>query len=469
MKKLILLFAVLVLLSSCSEERKDTVSMFHWDLELDRSSPVYQEITRRTGLEIEGVSAPWSEWFQKLRTLAASGALPDIFVSYGPGDQDGYGKMVNDGLVLALDPYLERYPNIGKRLSGWDRQKTGGAFYAIPVLNTIDHTFVIRADRLEALGLKTPRTVDELYTVAKAFKDRFGGYPISSSPAHTAGFFWLNPIFAAFGGAWENWCEEDGQLIPSWISEGNRKALEYIAELYAEGLLDPEFFSNSDTDKLERFYSGASSIIMHGGAQHIKAEMTKRHPEARLAIFAPPSGPEGKSGQWSMDGFFTAVSVNRTVSERQRENALKLLDYLYSEEGTHLLRYGVEGTHWKRTSDSIEPLFTGARDGSVLTQVDRTSGLRAFLELGDIWVPEWQSERDLIQTVNDLSARIGTSDRFMYQKTPSQKEYEKSLYDLTLKHYIEMVKNNSVSRDWNSYRKEFMDQGGMKIIEERNG
>ena len=182
MRKLLALLACTVALTACSSGAGEKVSLFHWDLEVDRSSPVYQEIRRQTGLEIEPVSAPWSEWFQKLNTLAASGALPDVFVSYGPGDADGYEKMVKDGLILALDPFFATHPNIGKRLAERDRQRIDGHYYAVPVETTTDHTFIIRHDRLEQTGLSAPESVDELYDVAKAFKDAYGGYPVSSSP-----------------------------------------------------------------------------------------------------------------------------------------------------------------------------------------------------------------------------------------------------------------------------------------------
>ena len=207
---------------------------------------------------------------------------------------------------------------------------------------------------------------------------------------------------------------------------------------------------------------------MHGGVQHLKAEMKKRNPEAVLAVFPPPRGPEGKAGLWSMDGFFTAVSVNATIPENRQRNALKLLDYLFSPEGMHLLRYGVENVHWKKTSETVEPLFSGAREGVVLERIDRTAGLRMFLELGDVWVPEWQADRDLIVSVNETTKRLGSYDRFMYRKTPAQKQYERALYDLTLRRYIDMVKTNSVEKNWESYRAEFLERGGRKIIEERN-
>jgi putative aldouronate transport system substrate-binding protein len=106
--------------------------------------------------------------------------------------------------VLPLTPYLDRYPNIRRRLDGREDQKIHGQLYALPVAIPLsDHVGMIRGDWLDDLGLQVPQSVDELYRVARAFKRAYGIYPISSSPAHTAGFFWLNFLFYAFRGGWD--------------------------------------------------------------------------------------------------------------------------------------------------------------------------------------------------------------------------------------------------------------------------
>ena len=197
--------------------------------------------------------------------MVASGEVPDIFVTYGPGDPDSFERLALDGLLLSLSPYLNDYPNIREKLKGRENHKLGDDYYAIPVaLPKSDHVSMIRGDWLDQLGLQAPQTIDELYQAAIAFKKAFNIFPVSSSPPHTAGFFWLNTILYAFGGGWDTWLEDgQGGYVMCWISDGNRRALKFINCLYREGLLDQEFFSNTDTQKMDRFLSSKAGIVFH--------------------------------------------------------------------------------------------------------------------------------------------------------------------------------------------------------------
>ena len=116
---LIILILLVFLLFGCSSSREEiTLSMYHWDFELDKDSPIYTEISRKVGVDIIPLSAPWSEWPNKLNVMIASGEVPDIFITYGPGDPDSYERLANDGLLLPLSPYLDRYPYIKEKLRG---------------------------------------------------------------------------------------------------------------------------------------------------------------------------------------------------------------------------------------------------------------------------------------------------------------------------------------------------------------
>jgi len=193
--------------------------------------------------------------------MIAAGDVPDVFVTYGPGDPDSFERLAADGLLLPLTPYLERYPNLARRPEGREDQKFHSHFYALPVaLPKSDHIGMIRRDWLDALGLPVPQAVDDLYRTARAFRQAYGIYPIYSSPARTAGFFWLNSLFHVFDGGWNTWLRSgDGSHLMCWVSERNRRGLQSMHGLYREGLLDP------DAQKKDRFLPGSAGIVFHNG------------------------------------------------------------------------------------------------------------------------------------------------------------------------------------------------------------
>jgi len=460
----------LFLLFSCTQSLKqESISLFHWDLEIDKESPIYLAIKNKIGVELETISAPWTDWPNKLNMILASGNLPDIFITYGPGDADVYEKLVNDNMLLPLSPYLDKYPNIKKRLAGLERQKINNDFYALPVQLTIDHSFFIRQDWLDECNLTLPETVDDLYQIAVAFREKYKIYPITSSPPHTSGFFWLNPIFFAFNGGWEVWIKEQDQYIPCWISAGNKQALQYINRLYKEKLIDPEFFSNSDNDKVEKFINSKAGIIMHSSYPQLSKALFDVNPKAKISIFNPVKGPAGKAGMWSLDGFFTAISINGKLTENKRKKVLSLIDYLYSEEGLSLLRYGIKGVHWETDQNKKVPLLPKENTKyKSLENIDKTAGLRVFIELGGVWYPEWEENFNILDQIKNTAIQYGITDKFTYDKTVSAKEYSKRLYDLTMQHYVKMIKSEKPDQDWETYVNEFLASGGMQMIAERN-
>lgn len=78
----IVLILLLPLMFGCSSSgEKTTLSMNHWDFELDKDSPIYREISTRVSVDLIPLSAPWSEWPGKLNVMIASGEVPDIFVT----------------------------------------------------------------------------------------------------------------------------------------------------------------------------------------------------------------------------------------------------------------------------------------------------------------------------------------------------------------------------------------------------
>ena len=467
MKKVLLVtLTSFLILSGCSKS-EEFISVFHWDLMVDTDSDIYKELVGVTGLDIEPISAPFSEWNSKLNTLMATGDTPDLFITYGPGEQ-GAEKKKSDGVMLELTPYLDEYPNIRKQIMKYINILQKDGIFMIPVDTAIDHTFLFRKDLFDKAGALIPETTEELYLAAKKIKTILDITPISTSPSWTAGFFWLNPIFYAHGGAWDSWVEENGTWVPCWICEGNRKALIYMNRLYGEGLLDTEFFANNDGDKLDKFYNGEAAIIMHGGYDQVVREMKRRNSSVEIPYKVVLRGPDGIAGINRMP-FFTATSINGALKGDKLQNVLKLLDYLYSEKGKTLMRFGIEGLHYETDSEQYKPLLPLNDDGLVspLRLQDSTISISMMTELSG-WYPPWQPYRRELIDILEKVREYGQFDPFAFDKKEKQRKFGDALYDIVLKEYIKLVQSTNFEKDWISFKEKYLRNGGAEMIEERN-
>ena len=141
-----------------------------------------------------------------------------------------------------------------------------GKMMAIPAPNLTAAsvtTMWIRQDWLDKLELEVPRTLDELKKVAEAFvtqdpdgngeADTIGIVGPSNSGAlyGIGGTQWcLDPIFGAFKSFPKYWLEgEEGEIIYGSTTSQTKEALAAIADMYKDGVIDPELFARSDSSE----------------------------------------------------------------------------------------------------------------------------------------------------------------------------------------------------------------------------
>ena len=147
-----------------------------------------------------------------------------------------------------------------------------GEVIAIPLVDSaIDAADVlwIRRDWVNKLGLEMPTTLDELYDLMIAFRDQD---PDGNGQNDTLGMVFhqnfLSPalgdalgLFNGFGAYPTAWIEDgEGGLKYGAITDENKEALDYIAKMYAEGLIEQDFSSNDDVKASEAAAAGRAGI-----------------------------------------------------------------------------------------------------------------------------------------------------------------------------------------------------------------
>lgn len=201
-------------------------------------------------------------WFladdsQKVTLAVASGNMPDVMLV----DQTTYNMLLESDMLQSLS---QVYETSGKGTlvdevysvypESFQSAKVGDELMALPnAVAQYEHDVLwVRQDWLDKLGLEAPSNLEELEEVARAFIEQD---PDGNGEADTIGIGLNQEVFtpyngnncagpiAAFYGAYPRmWYQkEDGSVIYGSVDAGTRSALEYLARLYKEGIIDQEF------------------------------------------------------------------------------------------------------------------------------------------------------------------------------------------------------------------------------------
>ena len=206
------------------------------------------------------------------------------------------------------DDFLPRHPLCDGKIYGLpaaEQMGTAGigkpedySIYTIPQFSMINKAW------LDDLGLEVPTTLDELHTALKAFKDNdmsakyYGNDPGTTIPMSTGFDQWCwgqNIFYAGFG--FTNWpndvindlrLNDDGKVDFVCASDEYRKAITYFHDWYAEGLMDVEMFSQSDTQLMSKCQQGYVGVSTWWYIEELMGDYAKDY------VFLPIlDGPDG--------------------------------------------------------------------------------------------------------------------------------------------------------------------------------
>ncbi len=314
-----------------------------------------------------------TDYEQQLNVKIAGGSTPDIFAVTKPL-LENYAKQ---GLLLNLDTYLDKLPNVKAKLSADDlnKGKIDGVLYAIPKRAYLPmSTYWIRKDWLDALKLEAPKTVEDFKNVAKAFtendpdgngkKDTYGitGSGIGSADAVNAPAT-FDPVFSAFGAATPGRFQVvDGKAAYSTALPGMKDAIAYIQELVTAGYVDPEFMTNKGLKHQEKAFMGQAGIVYLNWGEMVKDNYIEQYkainPKAEWIQLPALSGPGGTyQGNFDIGstGGRYALPVTLADHPEKLEKALEYINYITGDEGGHLVMYGIEGEHYNLEDGKIVP------------------------------------------------------------------------------------------------------------------
>ncbi|GIG26727.1 extracellular solute-binding protein [Cellulomonas denverensis] len=336
---------------------------------------LWSEITERTNVTLEPTLVPLSDYEQKRSLLIGAGDAPSIIAKTYGGQEDPF---VASGAILPVSDYLDLMPNLQAKIEEWglednldQRRQEDGKFYLLPGVHEApwqDYTIAMRTDVLDELGLATPTTWDEFRTALEAIKEaRPGEYPFSDRYSETdPGGALLNVASLGFGtsGGWgynnETWDPDAGEFVVTAAMPEYREMIEYFHGLVADGLMDPESFTQDDDAAIQKFVTGRSAAIS-ANAQAIVNDyepgLKENVPGATVAKIPVPCGDAGCMLN-PVSQLENGLMISASAADSPDFVAMmQFIDWLfYSDEGQEFTKWGVEGTTYEKAADGTRTL-----------------------------------------------------------------------------------------------------------------
>lgn len=338
---------------SAAEEGPMPIEAFFWyDAPNPEEDLVFNEIETMFNVDIQYT---YSDSYQEsLRLRIASGDYPDWFQSRAYQD---YAAMYEDGLTHNISDYLEQYslPSLQIYLERDDIQilKEDDGWHMVPRwVGPMTHSMYVRQDWIDELGIDMP-PVDEPQTVEE-FRDMLAAFveadPDGTETTGVVAFsdWWYRHLMLPYTGVYQ-WGTYQGEAIHQYAHPGYREAFKYFADLYADGLIDPEIATTNRTVAEEKFHTGKAGVILAHTATNYRdanllAPLQERFPEAQIRVLLWPEGPEGPALKGRIP-FFGSTLISPDIEEAKLLKILELMDYIHSEEGQNLMWFGIEGIH----------------------------------------------------------------------------------------------------------------------------
>lgn len=310
------------------------------------------------GGTIKAIEIDDAAWDEKKNLAFATGELPDIIWSMNALTASDVANYGNQDLLIPLNDLIDQYaPNIKRTLENNPAlRKTitslDGNIYALgapvyPKREPIMGRYWLNMEWLEKLGLEVPNTLDEFYSVLKAFKEQDPNGNGEADEIPASGSSETNPIdmivLSALGFLEKGISLDDSgtKVRYTQTDENFKEYLIYMNKLYSEGLLDNEYYTQNITTfrgkaQQERvgFYFDAAHFVAVGLDNYLNYES-----------FAPLTSPQNSTRMWPLQRVATlggTSSMAITSASENPEAAIRLLDYAFTIEGAQNIRFGPE-------------------------------------------------------------------------------------------------------------------------------
>lgn len=338
----------------------------------------------KLGIEIEFYQLPTqaTEVNTKVSLMATSKeGLPDVLIVNNALTPETILEYGSSGVFLPLNEYVadpSKMPNFNaipeedRKVMEESQTMADGNMYSLAkyepeTWNLTPFRMFINQAWLDKLNLEVPTTTEELKNVLIKFRDsdpngngvqdeigiygfQSGGYGQNITAALMNSFvFWNGGVNGGLA------LSDDGkQVIAPFTTEGWKEGLAYMNDLYNEGLLSPETFTNDST----QFQATLNQDVNVVGLTSFGS--LSNYPKGapnylEMAMVRPFTGPKGINYTPYQD-YIPQQEFFIFNGCKNVDLAIKLADEFYSEETSVVSRFGEEGVDWTANEEDLKDM-----------------------------------------------------------------------------------------------------------------
>jgi putative aldouronate transport system substrate-binding protein len=329
------------------------------------TDPVAKKIALDTGVSLEVDRPVGGSNDQTIPLMIAAGEYPDLIYAKG-----SLNMLIEAGAVLALDELIEKYGANMKKLYGsqFVRLKTSNADPRIYQVGTYgvnaafwetNGVMNIQHAVLKELGYPPMKTLDDYERAIKAYLAK---YPVIDGQK-TIGMSllvdtwqWLIDV-----GNIANYligCPDDGQWVVDqksfeatykFLVPGMEKYIKWLCRMNAEGVLDPDSFTQKEDVWKAKIASGRVLAIAYpnwGYNDARTALVGEGKPERTYAYLPITAEPGYASPSLKNYGYGGGWGIAISTACKDPERAMEFIDYMCKEETQILTNWGIEGANY---------------------------------------------------------------------------------------------------------------------------
>ena len=339
--------------------------------ELNDDNEIQQKIAEITGAKVKETWLTGQTAQEAVGMLVASGEYPDLI-----DGGDGMAQLYDAGALVALDDYIDKYPNIKEFLTEeeWDKlRQEDGHIYWIQQFGNIygeeratthnDEAFWIQTRVLEWADYPKIQTMDQYFDLIESYQE--------ANPTMEDGT--ENIPYTILCEDWRYFCLENApEFLDGYPNDGSvivdpnelkiidynttptaKKYFQKLNEEYKKGIVDPESFTQTYDEYIAKLSTGRVLGMIDqwwNFAYNVNDSLKQQGLDKKGCNYVPLpiTIEEGMKNQWHNSGgvLNVASGLGITTSCEDIEGALQFINDLLDQEVHDLRFWGEKGVDY---------------------------------------------------------------------------------------------------------------------------
>lgn len=353
---------------------------------------VFKAIEEKLNVKFEWELVAAASYEDILNTKIASGGVDADIFKCGTVSAEMLGS---NGTIVKLSDYFDTLlPNVKKVLDNNDYLKASltspdGSVWFLPKYYGSGFTEypMIRQDWLDELGLEMPKTLDDLYNYLKLVKQTdlnkngqndeipWGMGHLQYSWMYTCQWFGIEPVAIWYYIG----IDENGKIYNYLASDQFKECMMFLAKCFKEGLINNDLPTITGDNYKAHVLSNKVGFMTAMGSSYTsnwdaQIEASTPGAGAKYVFMMPPDAGYKTTGV--RIGGFSSTLHYISSKGKNIEDALRVFDYVFGEEGGVLTWAGFEGETYTVNSDGSLAL------GPKIKTMDSTEATKYLQNIG---------------------------------------------------------------------------------------